>query len=58
MGQDADTRAAIDAANQKAVARETKAARELSGGRGLLAMNVMRAVSDYAGYVKRSLEGH
>ena len=42
--------------NQEAVAREIRAARELSGGRGLLAMNVMRAVSDYAGYVKRSLE--
>ncbi len=56
VGQDADTRAAIDAANQEAVAREIRAARELSGGRGLLAMNVMRAVSDYAGYVKRSLE--
>lgn len=56
VGQDADTRAAIDAANLEAVAREIQAARQLSGGRGLLAMNVMRAVSDYAGYVKRSLE--
>lgn len=56
VGQDDDTRAAIDAANHEAVAREIRAARERSEGRGLLAMNVMRAVSDYAGYVKRSLE--
>ena len=56
VGQDEATRAAIDAANLEAVEREVKAAREQSQGRGLLAMNVMRAVSDYAGYVKRSLE--
>ncbi|MDE2594575.1 MAG: nitronate monooxygenase [Burkholderiales bacterium] len=56
VGQDEATRVAIDAANLEAVAREVKAAREQSQGRGLLAMNVMRAVSDYAGYVKRSLE--
>jgi nitronate monooxygenase len=31
-------------------------ARALAGGFGLVAMNVMRAVSDYAAYVKRSLE--
>lgn len=56
VGQDEATRAAIDAANLEAVEREVRAAREQSQGRGLLAMNVMRAVSDYAGYVKRSLE--
>ncbi|MBI2734547.1 MAG: nitronate monooxygenase [Aquabacterium sp.] len=56
VGQDDDTRARINAANLEAVEREVKAARTLSQGRGLLAMNVMRAVSDYAGYVKRSLE--
>ena len=56
VGQDEATRQAIDAANLEAVEREIRAAREQSQGRGLLAMNVMRAVSDYAGYVKRSLE--
>ncbi len=56
VGQDDDTRERINAANLEAVEREVKAARQLSQGRGLLAMNVMRAVSDYAGYVKRSLE--
>ena len=56
VGQDEATKAAIDAANLEAVEREIRAARERSEGRGLLAMNVMRAVSDYAAYVKRSLE--
>lgn len=56
IGQDDDTRERINAANLEAVEREVKAARLLSQGRGLLAINVMRAVSDYAGYVKRSLE--
>ncbi len=55
-GQDADTRRQIDAANLEAVGREVAAARAASGGRGLLAMNIMRAVSDYAAYVRRSLE--
>ncbi len=56
VGQDEDTKAIINAANLEAIDREVKAARIQSGGRGLLAMNVMRAVSDYAAYVKRSLE--
>lgn len=47
---------AINAANLEALEREVRAARELSQGRGLLAMNVMRAVSEYAAYVRRSLE--
>lgn len=46
----------IDAANLEALEREVKGAQQLAGGFGLLAMNVMRAVSDYAAYVKRSLE--
>lgn len=56
VGQDEDTKAQINAANLEALEREVKAARELSQGRGLIAMNVMRAVADYANYVKRSLE--
>jgi nitronate monooxygenase len=49
-------KAAINAANLEALGREIRAARELSQGRGLLAVNVMRAVSDYAAAVKHSLE--
>ncbi len=49
-------KAAINAANLEAVEREIVAARKLAGGFGLLAINVMRAVSDYVPYIKRSLE--
>jgi nitronate monooxygenase len=55
-GCDADSKAQIDAANLEALEREVTAARLIAGGRGLIAMNVMRAVSDYVAYVKRSLE--
>jgi len=47
---------AIDEANLEALAREVAAAREISRGRGLLAINVMRAVSAYAASVRRALE--
>jgi nitronate monooxygenase len=49
-------KACIDAANLEALGREVAAARRLAGGIGLLAMNVMRAVSEYTAYVTRSLE--
>lgn len=55
-GAEAEAKAAIDAANLVALEREIAAARDLSGGHGLLAVNVMRAVSEYAPYVSRSLE--
>jgi nitronate monooxygenase len=56
LGVGQDAKDAINAANLVALKREVAAARELSNGFGLLAMNVMRAVSDYAAYVKTSLE--
>ncbi|WP_428581969.1 NAD(P)H-dependent flavin oxidoreductase [Piscinibacter sp.] len=56
QGMDADTKAQIDAANLEAIEREIVAARQLSEGRGLLAINVMRAVAEYAASVKRALE--
>ncbi|MGY4829088.1 NAD(P)H-dependent flavin oxidoreductase [Sphaerotilaceae bacterium SBD11-9] len=55
LGFGAQAKEAINAANLEAVSREIAAARELSEGHGLLAMNVMRAVSDYAPYVRQSL---
>ncbi len=55
-GEEAQAKAAIDAANLEALDREVEAARHRAQGRGLIAMNVMRAVSDYAAYVRRSLE--
>lgn len=49
-------KACIDAANLEALRREIAAARVIAGRFGMLAVNVMRAVSDYAGYVRSSLE--
>jgi nitronate monooxygenase len=56
IGKDEDSKAQVNEANLEALTREITVAREISGGRGLLAINVMRAVSDYAAHVKRSLE--
>ena len=49
-------KACIDAANLEALRREIAAARAIAGRFGMLAVNIMRAVSDYAGYVRSSLE--
>lgn len=56
LGMGEAAKQAIDAANLEAIDREVRSARERSGGRGLLAINVMRAVSEYAASVKRALE--
>ncbi len=56
VGQGEATKAVVDAANLEALAREIAAARELSQGRGLLAINVMRAVGEYAPSVTKALE--
>lgn len=47
-------KAAIDAANLVALDREVRAALALAGGRGMVAVNVMRAVADYAAYVRQA----
>jgi nitronate monooxygenase len=46
----------IDSANLTALDREIVAAKKLAAGNGLIAVNVMRAVSEYAPYVRRSCE--
>lgn len=47
-------RATIDAANLVALDREVKAALALAEGRGMVAVNVMRAVAEYADYVRQA----
>ncbi|MBL8541384.1 MAG: nitronate monooxygenase [Betaproteobacteria bacterium] len=47
-------RAAIEQANLVALDREIRAARAIADGRGMIAVNVMRAVSQYADYVRQS----
>jgi nitronate monooxygenase len=49
-------KAAIDAANLEALDREVRAALRLAEGRGMVAVNVMRAVAEYAAYVRQSCE--
>jgi nitronate monooxygenase len=49
-------RQAIEAANLTALDREIRAARDIAAGNGIIAVNVMRAVSQYAGYVRQSCE--
>jgi nitronate monooxygenase len=46
----------IDAANLVALDREIRAARALAGGHGLIAVNVMRAVTAYPAYVRQACE--
>jgi len=47
-------KAEVDAANLIALDREIVAARALAAGRGMIAVNVMRAVSEYAANVRQS----
>ena len=47
-------RAAIERANLVALDREIRAALEIADGQGMIAVNVMRAVTQYADYVRQS----
>ena len=47
-------KASVDAANLTALDREIHAAKAIAEGRGLVAVNVMRAVSEHAAYVRQS----
>ncbi|MBZ0248322.1 MAG: nitronate monooxygenase family protein [Burkholderiales bacterium] len=49
-------KAAIDEANRVALDREVKAALAIAGGNGIVAVNVMRAISEYATCVRQSCE--
>ncbi|MBP6018259.1 MAG: nitronate monooxygenase [Burkholderiaceae bacterium] len=46
----------INATNLVALDREVKSARKLADGKGLIAVNIMRAVADYANYVRQACE--
>ncbi|WP_092137335.1 nitronate monooxygenase family protein [Cupriavidus sp. YR651] len=49
-------KAALEAANLTALDREIRAAQALSGGRGMVAVNVMKAVSAHAALVRQACE--
>jgi nitronate monooxygenase len=46
----------INRANLTALDREIRGALEIAGGLGIIAVNIMRAVSEYAAYVRQSCE--
>lgn len=46
----------INQANIEALAREISLTQEIAQGNGMIAVNIMRAVNEYAAYVKCSLE--
>lgn len=46
----------INKVNLIALDREIKAAKALAGGKGMIAVNVMRAVAEYAAYVRQACE--
>jgi nitronate monooxygenase len=46
----------VDAANLEALDREIRAARAIANGQGAIAVNVMRAVSEYPAYVRQSCQ--
>jgi nitronate monooxygenase len=54
IGGGDEAKAAINAANLEALDREIRAARGIAAGAGLLAVNVMRAVAEYAAYVRQA----
>lgn len=51
-----DAAARIDAANLEALSREIAKARALAGGRGLIAVNVMKALSAYEPIVRHAMD--
>ena len=55
LSKEPDAKARINAANLEALNREIQRARKLAQGRGLLAVNVMKAVSEYEAYVRQAL---
>ncbi len=56
VDKEPDARARIDAANLLALHREIRGAQTLAQGRGLVAVNVMKALSAYEPYVRQALE--
>ena len=56
IGTDAVAKQFINDINLQALDREIRKTRELAGGHGLVAVNVMRAVADYARLVRQACE--
>jgi len=55
LDKEPDAKQLIDAANLEALDREIRRAQAISQGRGVIAVNMMRALSAYEGYVHQAL---
>ncbi|MEO6016159.1 MAG: nitronate monooxygenase family protein [Polaromonas sp.] len=55
LDKEPDARALIDAANLEALDREIRRARDIAQGQGLIAVNVMKALSAYEACVRQAL---
>ena len=55
LDKESDARQQIESANLIALDREIQKAQLLSNGRGLIAVNIMKALNQYPGYVAQSL---
>ncbi|MGB3066953.1 MAG: nitronate monooxygenase family protein [Ottowia sp.] len=56
LAKEPDAAERINAANVEALRREIRRARSISGGSGAIAVNVMKALSQYEAYVRCALE--
>ena len=55
LDKEPDAKERINHANLVALEREIRMARELAQGRGMIAVNIMKALSEYEAYVRQSL---
>lgn len=55
LNHEPNARALIEEANLIALDREIQRAREISQGQGVIAVNVMKALSQYEGYIQQSI---
>lgn len=55
LDKEPDAKALINAANLEALDREIRRARQLAQGRGLIAVNIMKALGAYEDYVRQAL---
>ena len=55
LDKEPDAKAVINAANLEALDREIRRARQLAQGRGLVAVNIMKALGAYEDYVRQAL---
>jgi nitronate monooxygenase len=56
LNKESDAREQIDTANYEALDREIKTAKSNSNGQGWIAVNIMKALSAYEGYIKQAIK--